>query len=91
MQCEDMEEMEKRLKEFNTKYIKRTMEDESGTKIDQLFFNDQDGFMVEICNCENLKLVSAGSMGKIKLPFDRHNPPRDLYNVDDIDDDANSK
>ncbi|KAG4115421.1 hypothetical protein ERO13_D12G103300v2 [Gossypium hirsutum] len=77
-QCEDMEEMEQRLKEFNTEYIKRTMEDESGTKIDQLFFNDPDGFMVEICNCENLKLVPAGSMGKIKLPFDRHNPPLDL-------------
>ncbi|MBA0575759.1 hypothetical protein Golob_028121 [Gossypium lobatum] len=73
-----MEEMEQRLKEFKTEYIKRTMEDESGTKIDQLFFNDPDGFMVEICNCENLKLVPAGSMGRIKLPFDRHNPPLDL-------------
>ncbi|OMO69710.1 hypothetical protein CCACVL1_19319 [Corchorus capsularis] len=84
-QCEDMGEMEQRLKDFNTKYIKRTMEDESGAKIDQLFFNDPDGFMIEICNCENLKLVPAGSMGKIKLPLDRHNPPLDLHN-----DDANS-
>ncbi|OMP00817.1 hypothetical protein COLO4_12329 [Corchorus olitorius] len=84
-QCEDMGEMEQRLKDFNTKYIKRTMEDESGAKIDQLFFNDPDGFMVEICNCENLKLVPAGSMGKIKLPLDRHNPPLHLDN-----DDANS-
>ncbi|XVF73581.1 hypothetical protein PTKIN_Ptkin12aG0213600 [Pterospermum kingtungense] len=89
VQCEDMEEMEKRLKEFNTKYMKRTMEDGSGTKIDQLFFNDPDGFMVEICNCENLKLVPADSMGKIKLPFDHHNPPLDLDNVQDND--ANSK
>ncbi|KAE8715129.1 serine/threonine-protein kinase-like protein [Hibiscus syriacus] len=79
-QCEDMEEMEGRLKEFNTKYIKRTMEDGNGTKIDQLFFNDPDDFMVEICNCENVKLVPAGSMGKRKLPFDHHNPPVDLNN-----------
>ncbi|XVE74178.1 hypothetical protein DITRI_Ditri11bG0178000 [Diplodiscus trichospermus] len=88
-QCEDMQGMEQRLKDFNTKYIKRTMEDESGTKIDQLFFKDPDGYMVEICNCENLKLVPAGSIDKIQLPFDRHNPPLDLENLDDND--ANSK
>lgn len=44
-------------------------------KKDQLFFNDPDGFMIELCNCENLKLVPARSLGKIKLHFDRHNPP----------------
>lgn len=43
--------------------------------IDQLFSNDPDGFMIEICNCENLKLVPAGSLGKIKLPLDTHKPP----------------
>lgn len=73
-----MEEMEKRLKEMNVKYMKRTVEDESGTKIDQLFFNDPDGFMIEICNCENLKLVRASSLGTIKLPIDKHNPPVDV-------------
>ncbi|KAJ0096122.1 hypothetical protein Patl1_17083 [Pistacia atlantica] len=83
-QCEDMGAIEKRLKEFNIKYMKRTVEDdESGTAIDQLFFNDPDGFMIEICNCENLKLVPAGSLGQIKLPFDRHNPPVETRNGDD--------
>ncbi|XP_010679102.2 glyoxylase I 4 [Beta vulgaris subsp. vulgaris] len=82
-QCEDMEAIEERLKEFNVKYMKRTVEDEDNkTSIDQLFFNDPDGFMIEICNCENLKLVPAGSMGKIKLPVDRHNPPIELENGD---------
>ncbi|KAK6261006.1 Glyoxalase/fosfomycin resistance/dioxygenase domain - like 2 [Theobroma cacao] len=90
-QCEAMEETERRLKEFNTKYIKRTIEDESGTKIDQLFFNDPDGFMVEICNCEDLKLVPAGSVGKIKLPSNHHNPPLDLDNDVDDDNRANPK
>ncbi|KAJ9685568.1 hypothetical protein PVL29_017561 [Vitis rotundifolia] len=79
-QCEDMEAMEQRLKDFNIKYMKRTIKDEHGTAIDQLFFNDPDGFMVEICNCENLKLVPAGSLGQIKLPLDRHNPPVELEN-----------
>ncbi|KAJ0039229.1 hypothetical protein Pint_23872 [Pistacia integerrima] len=69
-QCEDMGVIEKRLKEFNIKYMKRTVEDdESGTAIDQLFFNDPDGFMIEICNCENLKLVPAGSFGPNKAPI----------------------
>lgn len=75
-----MEEMEQRLRDFNIKYTKRTIKDENGTGIDQIFFNDPDGFMIEICNCENLKLVPAGSLGHIKLPLDRHNPPLELEN-----------
>ncbi|KAL5762626.1 hypothetical protein ACOSP7_018890 [Xanthoceras sorbifolium] len=86
-QSEDMEARVKRLEEMDVKYMKRTVEDkENGTVIDQLFFNDPDGFMIEICNCENLKLVPAGSLGKIKLPADRHNPPVDLKNNGGDDD-----
>ncbi|CAK7330964.1 unnamed protein product [Dovyalis caffra] len=82
--CEDMEALEQRLKQFNVKYTKRTIDDDkNGTKIDQLFFCDPDGYMIEICNCENLKLVPAGSLGKIKLPFDWQNPPIDLENEQD--------
>lgn len=76
-----MKAVAEKLKEFNIKYMKRTVEDDkNGTVIDQLFFNDPDGFMIETCNCENLKLVPAGSLGKIKLPSDRHNPPVELDN-----------
>ncbi|KAE8646385.1 uncharacterized protein LOC101214301 [Cucumis sativus] len=78
-QCEDMEAMEERLKELGVKYMRRTLEEEEkGETIEQLFFNDPDGFMIEICNCENLKLVPAGSSGKIRLPAGRHNPPLEL-------------
>ena len=60
-----MEEMEQKLKDLNIKYKKRTVEDvENRTKIDQFFFNDLDGFMIEIHNYENLKLVPIGSLGK---------------------------
>jgi hypothetical protein len=48
--------------------------------MDQLFFNDPDGFMVEIGNCENLKLIPANSRGKIMLPRDRLTPPVDADN-----------
>ncbi|KAK7312110.1 hypothetical protein VNO77_35710 [Canavalia gladiata] len=74
-QCEDMEPMEKKLNDMNVKYMKRKLEAEDGTTMDQIFFKDPDGFMVEICNCENLKLVPADSSSNIKLPTDRHNPP----------------
>ncbi|KAB5540991.1 hypothetical protein DKX38_013965 [Salix brachista] len=80
-QCEDMKALEQRLKQFNVEYTTRTMDDDrNGTRIDQLFFRDSDGYVIEICNCENLKLVPAGSLGSIKLPCDRHNPPVDLEN-----------
>ncbi|XP_052171082.1 glyoxylase I 4 [Diospyros lotus] len=74
-QCEDVGAVEERLKEMNIKYKKRTVKDEGGGAIGQLFFNDPDGFMIEICNCENVKLRPAGSSGRIKLPPGRHNPP----------------
>ncbi|KAF8085629.1 hypothetical protein N665_0656s0008 [Sinapis alba] len=77
-QCEDMGAFEKRLKEVNVKYIKRTVGEKEDAAIDQLFFNDPDGFMVEICNCENLELKPRDSADAIRLPGDRHAPPVSL-------------
>ncbi|KAK1277811.1 hypothetical protein QJS04_geneDACA016555 [Acorus gramineus] len=77
-QCEDMNAMEKLLKEKNIKYMKRTVDGQEGSAIDQLFFNDPDGFMIKICNCQNIKLVPQRSLGRIKLPLDRHIPPVEL-------------
>ncbi|KAJ1292171.1 hypothetical protein BS78_02G371800 [Paspalum vaginatum] len=74
-QCEDMAAMEGRLREMRIRYMKRTINEEEGSPIDQLFFRDPDGFMIEICNCENLELVPAGALGRLTLPRDRHNPP----------------
>ncbi|CAN6185481.1 unnamed protein product [Urochloa humidicola] len=74
-QCEDMGVMERRLKDMRIRYMKRTINEEEGSPIDQLFFKDPDGFMIEICNCENLELVPAGALGRLRLPRDRHNPP----------------
>ena len=48
-----MNVVEKKLKKRNIKYIKRTVE-EGRESIDQLFFHDPDGFMIEVCNCEKL-------------------------------------
>jgi hypothetical protein len=56
MQCESMAAVERRLKELSIPYIKRCVE-EGGIYVDQIFFHDPDGFMIEICNCDNLPVV----------------------------------
>ncbi|KAH6765871.1 Lactoylglutathione lyase / glyoxalase I family protein [Perilla frutescens var. hirtella] len=86
-QSESMEAMEEKLKRMNVKYMKRTVgEGEGGAAIDQLFFKDPDGFMIEICNCENLELQvpHRSSIARIKLPSGKHNPPIDLPTEDHL-------
>jgi hypothetical protein len=37
-------------------YVKNRVE-ENGIYVDQLFFHDPDGTMIEICNCDNIPIV----------------------------------
>lgn len=55
-QCESMVAVERRLKELGVPYIQRCVE-EGGIYVDQIFFHDPDGFMIEICNCDKLPVV----------------------------------
>ncbi|XP_057501699.1 glyoxylase I 4-like [Actinidia eriantha] len=55
-QCESMAAVEKKLKEMGIEYLKSRVE-EGGIYVDQLFFHDPDGSMIEICNCDNLPVV----------------------------------
>lgn len=55
-QCESMVAVERRLKEIGIPYVQRCVE-EGGINVDQIFFHDPDGFMIEICNCDNLPVV----------------------------------
>lgn len=47
---------EKQLKEMRIEYVKCEVEDD-GIFVDQLFFHDPDGLMIEICNCDNLPVL----------------------------------
>ncbi|KAI9074748.1 hypothetical protein K1719_021414 [Acacia pycnantha] len=58
-QCESMAAVEKKLKEMEIQYL-RSMVEENGIKVDQLFFHDPDGFMIEICNCDSLPVIPLG-------------------------------
>lgn len=51
-----MAAVEGKLEEMKIHYIKNRVE-EGGVFVDQLFFHDPDGFMIEICDCENIPVV----------------------------------
>ncbi|XP_024364361.1 glyoxylase I 4 [Physcomitrium patens] len=47
--------VEQALQEHGIKFTRKTI-DENGVLIEQVFFHDPDGFMIEICTCENLPI-----------------------------------
>ncbi|XP_038880626.1 uncharacterized protein YwkD-like [Benincasa hispida] len=61
-QSENMAITEKQLKEMRIEYVKCEVEDD-GIFIDQLFFHDPDGLMIEVCNCENLPVMPVSGGG----------------------------
>ncbi|XP_015069106.1 uncharacterized protein LOC107013745 [Solanum pennellii] len=63
-QCESIDAVEKKLTEMGIKYARQLVE-EGGIYVDQLFFHDPDGFMVEICNCDKLPVIPlAGEIAR---------------------------
>ncbi|KAF8019312.1 hypothetical protein BT93_G0096 [Corymbia citriodora subsp. variegata] len=77
-QCSDMKLVMKKLEEMNIEYVTAVVE-EGGIKVDQLFFHDPDGYMIEICNCDNLPVLPLSSC-PLKLPKANKEPsPSTLY------------
>ncbi|XP_042509655.1 uncharacterized protein LOC122085233 [Macadamia integrifolia] len=69
-QCSDFWLVIRKLEAMNIEYVKAEVE-EGGIKVDQLFFHDPDGYMIEICNCENLPILPLSScpLKKLKHPY----------------------
>ncbi|XP_019177476.1 PREDICTED: uncharacterized protein LOC109172708 [Ipomoea nil] len=65
-QCTDVEEVKRRLEEMGMKYATAVVEEE-GITVDQVFFHDPDGYMVEICNCDNLPMLPISSAASCPL------------------------
>ncbi|KAL8540733.1 hypothetical protein ACS0TY_002095 [Phlomoides rotata] len=59
-QCTDMELIILQLKEMKIEYVEAVVQ-EGGIIVDQIFFHDPDGYMIEICNCQNLPLLPLSS------------------------------
>ncbi|KAJ6415865.1 hypothetical protein OIU85_030082 [Salix viminalis] len=55
-QCESMAAVEKKLKDMGIQHV-RALVEEGGIQVEQLFFHDPDGFMIEICDCDNLPVI----------------------------------
>ncbi|XP_015579222.1 glyoxylase I 4 [Ricinus communis] len=65
-QTSDMDLVVRNLEEKNIEYVTAVVE-EGGITVDQLFFHDPDGYMVEICNCQNLPVLPLSAC-PLKLP-----------------------
>ncbi|KAL8152547.1 hypothetical protein V2J09_010307 [Rumex salicifolius] len=58
-QCESMGNVEDMLEKMKVEFVKsRVME--GGIRVDQIFFHDPDGMMIEICNCDVLPIIPIG-------------------------------
>lgn len=56
MQCTDVGLVKRRLEDMGMRYVTAVVED-GGIRVDQVFFHDPDGYMIELCNCENIPIV----------------------------------
>ncbi|PSS02896.1 Metallothiol transferase [Actinidia chinensis var. chinensis] len=63
----DMGLIMKKLDGMGIEYVTAVVE-EGGVIVDQLFFHDPDGYMIEICNCQNLPVLPLSSCPIKKLP-----------------------
>ncbi|XP_076952791.1 glyoxylase I 4-like [Bidens hawaiensis] len=59
-QCTNMDLIIKKLEEMGIKYVTAVVK-EGGVEVDQLFFHDPDGYMIEICNCHVLPMLPITS------------------------------
>ncbi|KAK4778114.1 hypothetical protein SAY87_018301 [Trapa incisa] len=59
-QCTDVGLVKRRLEEMEMRYVTAVVE-EAGVNVDQVFFHDPDGYMVEICNCDKIPIIPLSS------------------------------
>ncbi|KAL9241903.1 hypothetical protein vseg_015962 [Gypsophila vaccaria] len=72
-QCSDMTIMINKLGDMRIEYVTAQVE-EGGVKVDQLFFHDPDGYMVEICNCDNIPILPISSSCPLKITKETATP-----------------
>lgn len=71
-QCTNMDLLVQQLQTMNIEYVTAVVS-EGGVMVDQLFFHDPDGYMIEICNCQNLPVLPLNSLAS--LPIRKSTPP----------------
>lgn len=66
-QCSDVETIQRKLEDIKMKYEKRILE-EGGVNVEQIFFHDPDGYMIEICNCNKLPVIPLTPLPDAQAP-----------------------
>ncbi|KAL1316511.1 hypothetical protein HN51_068699 [Arachis hypogaea] len=56
-QCTDVGLVKRRIEDMGMRYVTALVEDDGGNKVEQVFFHDPDGYMIELCNCENIPII----------------------------------
>lgn len=79
-QCDgSIDAVEKYLNDMKI-VCKRALVEENGIQVDQLFFHDPDGFMIEICNCDSLPVIPlAGDMVKSCSRLNHEAMPQQIH------------
>ncbi|KAI3752681.1 hypothetical protein L2E82_24716 [Cichorium intybus] len=70
-QCSDMDLVIKKLEALGIKYVTAVVK-EGGIEVNQLFFHDPDGYMIEICNCHVLPVLPISSCPLKKISQKNH-------------------
>ncbi|KAI4381753.1 hypothetical protein MLD38_007798 [Melastoma candidum] len=72
--CSDVELVKRRLQAMGMRYVTAVVE-EGGVKVDQVFFHDPDGYMIEICTCDKIPILPIASRiagcSTCSLPLDK--------------------
>ncbi|WOG88266.1 hypothetical protein DCAR_0207501 [Daucus carota subsp. sativus] len=71
-QCTNMDLIIRQLQTMNIEYVTAVVS-EGGVMVDQLFFHDPDGYMIEICNCQNLPILPLS--GPASCPVAKSSTP----------------
>lgn len=66
-QCSNMDVVVQKLEEMKIEFVTAVVK-EGGITVDQLFFHDPDGYMIEICNCQNLPVLPLAPCALKKIP-----------------------
>ncbi|XP_009618674.1 glyoxylase I 4-like [Nicotiana tomentosiformis] len=79
-QCKGMDLIMQKLGDMNIEYVTATVKDNE-IIVDQLFFHDPDGNMIEICNCQNFPLLPLSScpLNKFTNQMTNHTMPNSFY------------
>jgi len=68
----NVELVKNRLEEKGMRFVTALVEDE-GFKVDQVIFLEPNGYMIELCNCENISIIHVSSCFASFKPRRNHN------------------